>query len=174
MRSLFNYEERGQKALLVKPSTDTRDGKTLIKSRIGLEHECVLFQDLDNMDIASYDCLIVDEAQFLTSGEVDKLSDIVDDLNIPVICYGFRADFKGELFPGSKRLFELADKIEEIKTICWCGKKAIFNARFNQASDVLKMGEQVELGANERYTGLCRKHWVEGNLGPSFVFRKKE
>ena len=93
---------------------------------------------------------------------------LVDDLGIPVICYGLRADFKGDLFPGSEALLVMADKIEEVKTICWCGKKATFNARFDRTGKVLKEGEQVVLGANDQYIGLCRKHWMAGDLGPDF------
>lgn len=165
----FNYEERGQKALLVKPRIDQRDGGHIVSSRIGLKHNCIYFDELQKSDedeLQSNDCIIVDEAQFLSREEVLFLVHLVDDLNIPVICYGLRADFKGELFPGSEALLILADKIEEVKTICWCGKKAIMNARFDADGNVLKEGEQVVLGANDRYIGLCRKHWMEGKLGP--------
>jgi thymidine kinase len=160
-----NYMERGQEALLVKPSTDTRDGESVLKSRIGVQSQCELFENIDKLDIKRYNCVIVDEAQFLTKEEVMKLVHIVDDLNIPVICYGLRADFKGELFTGSKALFEMADTIEEIKTICFCGKKATMNARFDEEGNIIKTGEQIVLGANDKYIALCRKHWAEGNLG---------
>ena len=165
----FNYEERGQKTLLVKPRLDTRDGDHMVVSRIGLTYPCIYFdemQQLSVMELQQNACIIVDEAQFLTRDEVRYLTDLVDDWNIPVICYGLRADFKGDLFPGSEALLVMADKIEEVKTICWCGKKATFNARFDAAGKVLKEGEQVVLGANDKYIGLCRKHWKEGNLGP--------
>ena len=112
--------------------------------------------------------IIIDEAQFLTKEEVYYLVHLVDDCNIPVICYGLRADFKGDLFPGSYHLLVLADKLEEVKTICWCGKKAAFNARFDDQGHVLKEGEQVVLGANDQYIGLCRRHWMAGDLGPDF------
>ena len=167
----YNYEERGQEALLVKPELDQRDGARLVASRAGLSHPCIYFSDLRSMGPAalkSYACIIVDEAQFLTREEVRYLTDLVDEQNIPVICYGLRADFKGELFPGSQELLSCADIIEEIKTICWCGKKATYNARFDENGTVLKEGEQVVLGANDRYIGLCRKHWKEGNLGPDW------
>ncbi len=108
----------------------------------------------------------MDEAQFLTREEVRYLSDLVDDYNIPVICYGLRADFSGNFFPGPQELMAIADIIEEIKTICWCGKKATYNARFDETGKVIKEGEQVVLGANDRYIGLCRKHWKSGDLGP--------
>lgn len=167
----YNYEERGQEALLVKPELDQRDGARFVASRAGLSHPCIYFSDLRSMDPAalkSYACIIVDEAQFLTREEVRYLTDLVDEQNIPVICYGLRVDFKGELFPGSQELLSCADIIEEIKTICWCGKKATYNARFDENGTVLKEGEQVVLGANDRYIGLCRKHWKEGNLGPDW------
>ena len=167
----FNYEERGQQTLMVKPRLATRDGDHMVASRIGLSYPCVYFDELKQMSIMELQqnaCIIVDEAQFLTREEVMHLVYLVDDLEIPVICYGLRADFKGELFPGSEALLVLADKLEEIKTICWCGRKATFNARFDSTGNVLKEGEQVVLGANDQYIGLCRKHWRSGDLGPDF------
>ena len=165
----YNYEERGQKALMVKPALDQREGESVVNSRIGLNYACIWFEDLMKMsaeDIKAYQCVIVDEAQFLTHEQVDYLTEIVDDMNVPVICYGLRADFSGHLFPGSEALLACADIIEEVKTICWCGKKAICNARFDENGVVLKEGEQVVLGANDCYIGLCRKHWKAGDLGP--------
>ena len=166
----FNYEERGQETLLVKPQLDTRDDH-MVRSRIGLEHPCIYFHEMQQMpdeELQKYACIIVDEAQFLTKEEVYYLVHLVDDCGIPVICYGLKADFKGELFPGSYQLLVLADKLEEVKTICWCGKKAAFNARFDEHGHVVKEGEQVVLGANDKYIGLCRRHWVAGDLGPDF------
>ena len=167
----FNYEERGQQALLVKPRMDTRDGGHVVVSRIGLQYPCVYFgemQKLTVMELQQNACIIVDEAQFLTRDEVMYLVYLVDDLGIPVICYGLRSDFKGDLFPGSEALLVMADKLEEVKTVCWCGRKALFNARFDANGTVLKEGAQVELGANDRYIGLCRRHWRLGDLGPDF------
>ena len=167
----FNYEERGQQCLLVKPRIDQRDGERLVVSRIGLKHECIYFdelQQLSAMELQQTACIIVDEAQFLSREEVRWLARLVDDLDIPVMCYGLRSDFKGDLFPGSYELLVMADKIEEVKTICWCGKKATFNARFDEDGNVLKEGEQVVLGANDTYIGLCRRHWMRGDLGPDF------
>lgn len=160
----FNYEERGQKVLLIKPSTDTRDGE--VTSRIGLSSPVKLIGDKEDLYQVVYqggpiDCIIVDEAQFLTVNQVYHLTDIVDRLNVPVICYGLRADFQGKLFPGSEALLSLADTIEEIKTICWCGKKAIMNARILDGK-VIYDGPQVFIGGNESYMALCRKHWKEG------------
>ena len=171
----FNYEERGQQALMVKPRMDTRDGDHTVASRIGLTYPCIYFDELQQLSIMELQqnaCIIVDEAQFLTREEVMYLVYIVDDLDIPVICYGLRADFKGDLFPGSEALLVMADKLEEVKTICWCGRKAIFNARFDADGKVLKEGAQVELGANDRYIGLCRRHWRAGDLGPDFQVKR--
>ena len=112
-----------------------------------------------------YDCIIVDEVQFLAPEIIDKLSDLVDTNGITVICYGLRTDFRSELFPGAKRLMELADDIEQIKTICWCGKRAHFNARILNGQMVTE-GEQVQLGGNESYTSLCRKHYKERQIKP--------
>lgn len=171
----FNYEERGQRTLLAKPRLDMRDGGRVVKSRIGLSHECIYFDELRAMpdtDVRKNACVIVDEAQFLSREDILYLVHLVDDCNVPVICYGLRADFKGDLFPGSRELLVMADKIEEVKTVCWCGRKATFNARFDKNGRVLKHGAQVELGANDRYIGLCRKHWMAGDLGPDFKIGK--
>ena len=163
----FNYEERGQETLLVKPQLDTRDGDHMVSSRIGLKHPCVYFHEMQAMadqELQKYACIIVDEAQFLTKEEVYYLVHLVDDCNIPVICYGLRADFKGDLFPGSYHLLVLADKLEEVKTICWCGRKATCNARVVDGR-VVQEGEQVVLGGNGQYVSLCRKHFRRGELG---------
>ena len=117
------------------------------------------------MDLTGYDCVIVDEAQFLTKAQVEYLVHIVDDLGIPVIAYGLRADFKGNFFEGSQWLMAWADTIEEVKTICWCGKKATCNARVIDGK-VAREGEQIVLGGDESYVSLCRKHWMRGQLGP--------
>ena len=167
----FNYEERGQQALLVKPRMDTRDGEHMVVSRIGLQHPCVYFDEMREMSVMELQqnaCIIVDEAQFLTKEEVHFLVYLVDELDIHVMCYGLRADFRGELFPGSYELLVMADKLEEVKTVCWCGKKATFNARFDEHGRVVKEGAQVVLGANDKYIGLCRKHWMRGDLGPDW------
>lgn len=160
----YNYEERHQKALLIKPAIDSRDGEKIIVSRCGLSSPCEYFCILYDERIRQYDCIIVDEAQFLTKQEVEHLIYIVDEWNIPVIAYGLRADFRGELFEGSAALLACADSIEEIKTVCWCGRKALYNARI-QDGKVIKTGKQIVLGANDLYVGLCRKHWNKGILG---------
>ena len=176
----YNYHERGQNALLLKPAVDTRDGKFTIRSRSGLQAECTLFDtlDLDKVRAHAYDCLIVDEAQFLTKEQVELLVRIVDEYQVPVICYGLRTDFQGNFFPGSHWLLALADSIEEVKTICWCGRKATHNARLDGKGGITRQGEQVVLGANDKYIGLCRRHWMEGDPGPGLraedLARRKE
>lgn len=169
----YNYFERGKKALLLKPQLDDRDGVGVIKSRMGLERKCQFVEDLVKMsddEISQYDCVIVDEAQFCKKSEIELFIHIVDDLNIPVICYGLRTDFQRNLFEGSEWLLAWADVIEEIKTVCWCGQGATCNTRFNEKGEVIKVGEQVCLGANDKYIALCRKHYKENNLGPNFKF----
>ena len=161
----YNYEERGQKALMLKPRLETRDGASTVRSRSGLEAPCRYVEELDSLDVSQYDCVIVDEAQFLNKAQVEKLVDIVDRLNVPVMAYGLRADFQGNLFEGSQWLMAWADTIEEVKTVCWCGRKAICNARIHNGR-VVKTGEQIMLGGNESYVSLCRKHWAEGRLEP--------
>lgn len=160
----YNYTERNQKVLMVKPQLENRDGERTVKSRCGLSTDCVFMEELEGMELEGYDCVIVDEAQFLTKKQVELLVHIVDDLNIPVIAYGLRADFRGNFFEGSQWLMAWADTIEEIKTICWCGKKATYNARVVNGK-VAKEGEQIVLGGNESYVSLCRKHWQSGDLG---------
>lgn len=162
----YNYRERGQKALLAKSGVDTRDGANIIHSRIGLEKECILLEDICVMkdeQIAQYDAVIVDEIQFAKAEQVDFLAHIVDDLNVPVLCYGLRADFQNHLFEGSRRMLEICDTIKEVKTVCWCGRKATCNARYN-ANGIVREGSQIMLGANDEYIALCRKHFNEGKL----------
>jgi len=167
----YNYHEREQRAIIMKPSVDDRDGAKTIKSRVGMAKNAELifsdsdvFKMIDRMNSEkSIDCVIIDEAQFLSRDHVDQLCKIADELKIPVITYGLRTDFRGELFPGSERLMAMADSIEEIKTVCWCSKKAIMNARV-VGGRVVKEGEKILLGGNESYVALCRKHWAEGTL----------
>ena len=162
----YNYWERGKNAILIKPSLDTRNGSRRIWSRCGLEDTCIAMEELDMQKVENgeYDCLIVDEAQFLTREQVLELVDVVDQKNVPVVAYGLRADFQGNLFEGSKWLMAWADTIEEVKTVCWCGRKATCNARIADGR-VVKTGEQIMLGGNESYVALCRRHWAEGKLG---------
>ncbi len=160
----FNYLERGQDCVMLKPRLDTRDGERVVMSRCGLSAPCYYVEELDSLKLDGVKCVIVDEAQFLTKAQVEKLVSIADDLDIPVIAYGLRADFRGELFEGSTWLLAWADSIEEIKTVCWCGKKATFNARLVNGR-VVKTGEKIVLGGNESYVALCRRHWKSGDTG---------
>jgi thymidine kinase len=162
----FNYVERGQKPLMVKPRKDTRDAEKVVSSRIGLTCPCIYFDELRSMisyKIKEYDCIIVDEVQFATKEQIDFLSDVVDFMDVPVVCYGLRADFQNRLFPGSEHLLAIADHIQELKTVCWCGRKATCNARYNE-NGIVREGEQVMLGANDSYKALCRKHFKMGKL----------
>lgn len=158
-----NYLERGQRVLMLKPRVDSRDGATMIASRSGLACECDFIENLERFPIRDYDCVIVDEAQFLNKAQVEKLVRIVDEDNVPVIAYGLRCDFQGNFFEGSMWLMAWADTIEEVKTICWCGKKALCNARVADGK-VIKTGDQIVLGGSESYVSLCRKHWASGTL----------
>lgn len=163
----FNYEERGMKVLLIKPAIDTRDGVDLVKSRIGLQSEAYAVDSQENLyDFYTKkhsDCnvVIVDECQFLTPEQVDQLGDIVIKLSVPVLCFGLATDFTTHLFAGSRRLFEIAESISEIKSVCKCGAKATVNARFDDNGHVVYKGEQVVLGGNGRYTAMCRKCWLK-------------
>lgn len=163
----FNYEERGQKVVLLKPVIDNRFGTVKIKSRVGLESDAIIVnQDTNLVGLITekeVNCVLIDEAQFLSGEQVLQICVIVDDYNIPVIAYGLRTDFKGDLFPGSKALLSFADSIEELKTICWCGKKAIMNTRLLNGQPIYE-GEQIQIGGNESYISLCRKHWREGKI----------
>jgi len=160
----YNYRERGCEVLMLKPKLENRDGATIVRSRCGLEAECRYVEDLDQISLDGIACVIVDEAHFLTIAQVRRLVDIVDERDIPVICYGLRTDFRGELFEGSRELLCWADTIEEIKTICWCGRKATFNARVHDGK-IVRHGEQIMLGGNSTYISLCRRHWKSGELG---------
>jgi thymidine kinase len=163
----YNYRERGKKALLVKPKLDTREEVACVASRIGLKSKCIYLEQLIQMqdkELNDYDCVIVDEAQFAIKSQVEFLVHLVDDLNIPVICYGLRTDFRREFFEGSMWLMAWADVIEEIKTVCWCGKAATCNARFDEAGNMIQSGEQIVMGANDRYIAVCRKHHRNGQL----------
>ncbi|MDD4839868.1 MAG: thymidine kinase [Clostridia bacterium] len=161
----FNYEERKMNVLFLKPSVDTRDGKTMVRSRVGLlatatvvPHEMNIYKLFsERTKLSQIDVIIVDECQFLSEKQVDELGQIVLDFDIPVLCFGLRTDFQTKMFPGSKRLFEIADSISEIKYICQCGQKASVNVRFDGNGRVMTEGEQVYLGGNESYVAMCRK-----------------
>ena len=160
----YNYEERGQRVLMVKPAMENRDGARTVMSRCGLKTECVYMEELPEKDLSPYACIIIDEAQFLKKEQVAFLVHVVDDLNIPVIAYGLRTDLQNTFFEGSMWLMAWADTIEEVKTICWCGKKAICNARVYNGK-VVKEGDQILLGGDSQYISLCRKHWANGDVG---------
>ena len=161
----FNYEEKGMSVWLIKPGTDVRDGEDILRSRIGLSQQAQIISPDDDIikayhDAGSYDVIIADEAQFLTSEQIDGLRKLVDDEDIPVLCFGLRTDFLTHFFPGARRLMELADSITEIKTICECGRKATVNARFDENGRIVTEGDQVVLGGNDRYTALCHRCWI--------------
>lgn len=170
LQAAHNYKERGQRTLLMKPALDTRDGDTgMISSRVGLSAPADLI-DLDT-DLIEHvltankagqiACVLVDEAQFLTVEQVWQLARLADDHGFPIMCYGLRTDFRGQLFPGAATLLAIADSIREIRTICWCGRKATMNLRVDQDGKAITEGNQVEIGGNERYVALCRKHFLE-------------
>ncbi len=161
----FNYEERGMKVLLLKPAIDDREESPVVRSRIGLEAPCVMVpEDMDLYALyrdsyADRDVVIVDECQFLTPEQVDQLGQIVLELNIPVLCFGLSTDFTTHLFPGSKRLFEIAESITEIKSVCRCGAKATVNARLDDNGNIVYEGQQILIGGNSRYEAMCRRCW---------------
>lgn len=162
----FNYEELGMSVWLIKPSTDTRDGAEIIKSRIGLS--CTAQVITPGQDIISayraagrHDVIIADEAQFFTSAQIDELRELVDEDDLPVLCFGLRTDFLTHFFPGAQRLMELADSITEIKTVCACGRKATVNARIDENGRIITQGSQVFLGGNDSYIAMCHKCWKE-------------
>ena len=175
LATAHDFDEKNIPILILKPSIDTRDGQDVVKSRAGLEKECISIEP--NVDIfatverinhvrmatleKTIKWILVDECQFLTEEQVDELSDVVDYLNISVMCYGLRTDFKTKLFPASKRLFELADDIEEVKTSCECGKKASINARFNSNGTIITEGNQILVGGDDLYRAICRKCWKD-------------
>ena len=164
----YNYEENGLRVWLIKPSADTRDGVCLLRSRIGLEAQVeVISPDadirllFDARQKGTCDVIIVDECQFMTPLQIDQLRSIVDEYNIPVMCFGLRTDFQTKLFPGSLRLMEVADTIQEIKTICDCGAKATVNARISNGYIVTE-GAQVVLGGNDSYIAMCHRCYIRG------------
>ena len=168
LQAAHNYSERGMNPFLLTASADIRSGIGTIKSRIGLKKSAQTFsQSVDLLNKVqeanskkSISCVFVDEAQFLTEQQVWQLAKVVDDLKIPVLCFGLRVDFQGNLFPGSKCLLSIADELKEVKTICHCGKKATMVIRQSNGKTVVD-GDQVQIGGNESYTSLCRKHWLK-------------
>ena len=162
----FNYEELGMTVWLIKPSIDTRDGADVVKSRIGLSATAQVITPEDDI-IAAYraagkhDVIIADEAQFFTPAQIDGLRELVDEEDLPVLCFGLRTDFLTHFFPGAQRLMELADSLTEIKTVCACGRKATVNARIDENGRIVTEGSQVLLGGNDRYIAMCHKCWKD-------------
>lgn len=169
LTTAYNFEERGVAYLCFKPVTDTREAKNVIRSRLGIERECRwiyndsnLYLDLQGLSeeggmMPAW--VLVDEAQFLTPEQVDQLAHAVDDFGCNVICYGLRTDFQTHMFEGSRRLFEIADSIEEVKSTCSCGRKTIVNARIDSKGNIITEGQQVEIGGDDRYMAVCRSCW---------------
>ena len=181
----FNYEEKGMTVWLIKPSVDTRDGADLIRSRIGLEARARIITP--EQDIAAeyraagrHDVIIADEAQFFTPAQIDQLRSLVDEEEIPVLCFGLRTDFLTRFFPGSQRLMELADSLTEIKTVCACGRKATVNARIDESGRIVTTGGQILLGGNDSYVAMCHRCWKkqireqEGQLSVEGFFPQKD
>ncbi|WP_430514283.1 thymidine kinase [Pannonibacter phragmitetus] len=174
LQASYNYVERGMRTLLLTAAVDDRAGVGRISSRIGLTAEADIFRAGDDLldhirkahEANPIDAVFVDEAQFLTEEQVWQLAHASDRLGMPVMCFGLRTDFQGKLFPGSKALLALADSLKEIKTICWCGRKATMVARLDGSGRIVEEGEQVVIGGEESYVSLCRRHWVDRDLGP--------
>ena len=173
LQSAHNYRERGMNPLLFTPSLDDRYRSGFIRSRIGLEAEAVAFEGGDDLyecvqgelDQANVHCVLVDEAQFLTRDQVYQLTEVVDRLDVPVLCFGLRTDFQGELFEGSKHLLAWADELQELKTICHTGRKATMVVRVDENGYALREGSQVEIGGNDRYVSVCRKEFKDVYFG---------
>lgn len=178
LTTAYNFEERGMRYVCLKPIIDTREESNVIRSRIGIERECRwIYHESDLYEMACQlsaesegviDWFLVDEAQFLTATQVDQLARVVDDFGSNVICYGLRTDFRSCLFEGSRRLFEIADTIDEIKSTCTCGRKTIINARMDSNGDFVEEGQQVEIGGDDRYMAVCRKCWRNKRIEQSY------
>lgn len=174
LTNAYNFEERGIAHLCFKPVIDTREDRNVIRSRIGIERECRwiypetdLYEEVANIHESGAqmpEWILVDEAQFLSARQVDELARIVDTFGCNIICYGLRTDFKTNLFEGSRRLFEIADSIDEVKSTCSCGGKTIVNARIDGKGDIITEGEQVEIGGNDRYMSVCRRCWTNKRI----------
>ncbi|MBT3890485.1 MAG: thymidine kinase [Planctomycetaceae bacterium] len=170
LQASYNYQERGMETLVLTPAIDTRSSTGHVSSRIGITTPATIFNNTDNLfhlvrDIAAtanIHCLLIDEAQFLEKAQVIQLTDVTDELNIPVLCYGLRTDFRGELFPGSKQLLAWADDLTELKTICHCGRKANMVLRLDSAGNVIKQGAQIKIGGDDQYVSVCRQHFKSG------------
>lgn len=172
LQASYNYQERGMKTLLFTAALDDRTQVGQIASRIGLNSTALLFDESKDLfetikeetTAEHIDAVFIDEAQFLSEAQVWQLAKVADELRIPVMCYGLRTDFQGKLFPGSAALLSIADIMREVRTICWCGKKATMVARLDQNGDIVEEGDQVVIGGEERYVSLCRAHWLARQL----------
>ena len=177
LQSSYNYRERGMNTLVLTPLLDDRYGVGKITSRIGLEANATSFKtDVDLYELISsknkeepLNCVLLDEAQFLTKEQVFQLGEVTDELDIPVLAYGIRTDFQGEPFPGSKYLLAWADNLKELKAICFCGNKATMVIRLDQDGNAITQGSQVEIGGNDRYVSMCRKHFKENYFRQTLV-----
>ncbi len=175
LQANHNYQERGMSTVIYTSSIDDRFGNKEIVSRIGLKAESNIFSRNTNIyeEVISFDksnkvdCVLIDEAQFLNKDQVFQLGQIVDELDIPVLAFGIRTDFQGNLFEGSEYLLAWADNLKEIKTVCHCGRKATMVLRLNESGNVVEKGDQIEVGGNEKYVSICRKHFYERNIGKS-------
>lgn len=178
LTTAYNFEERGLSYVCLKPAVDTREGAaSVIRSRIGIERACTwiypetnLFRTIHKLcdeHGAVIEWILVDEAQFLSAEQIDQLARVVDEFGSNVVCYGLRTDFKSRLFEGSRRLFEIADTIDEIKSTCTCGRKTIVNARIDSHGDFVEEGAQVEIGGDDRYIAVCRKCWRDRRISQS-------
>lgn len=173
LQASYNYQERGMRTMILTADLDDRNGSGRVSSRIGLHADAKTFAfetDLYAMILQANQqqplhCILIDEAQFLLESQVWALAKVVDQLKIPVLCYGLRTDFQGKLFAGSAALLAIADSLREIRTICWCGRKAIMVLRLDQQGNPVEDGAQVEIGGNDRYISLCRPHWSARNTG---------
>lgn len=171
LQSSYNYQERGLHTLLLTPSIDKRVHEGVISSRLGLKEEALAFEKEDNLyqivieQPVRFACILIDEAQFLTKNQVYQLTELTDKKHIPVLTYGLRTDFQGNLFEGSQYLLAWADELIELKTICHCGRKATMILRLDEKGNVQSTGEQILIGGNERYVSTCRAHFKEGNYG---------
>ena len=173
----YNFEERGMEFICMKPIVDTREKENVIKSRIGIKRECLwIYLDTDIYELVKNiyeetlvvkDWILIDEAQFLSQEQVDQLARIVDDYGCNVVCYGLRTDFQSKMFEGSRRLFEIADTIDEIKSTCSCGRKTIINARIDADGSVITDGNQVMIGGDDKYIAMCRRCWRNKRLESS-------
>ena len=174
LQASHNYQERGMDTLVLVSAIDTRTRQGEIASRIGISRDAEIFDNSDDLfefikrriegrDIA---CVFVDEAQWMLDAQIWQLARVVDELGVPVMCYGLRTDFQGKLFPGSSTLLAIADELREVRTICWCGKKATMVVRLDEQGQPVEEGDQIVVGGNDTYVSLCRKHWTLRKLGP--------